>query len=639
VPLVSAAILTPKTFNSSLTIAPSTYNGSSSMLLTWTPAAGALGYVILNTTTNQFLSVGDQRVNSWNSRFSNGKYFIYDTSATSTNVKYCYQVIPLAIAPMLGSLSPLIKPVSGTFLSPGPSPVPLNQAPASGAAFNLMPSTSCATQIPSPPTISMTYSPTSALTPPFTGPAPQVTAISATVNPTPHPGNQILYLSTTPPFGDGSSPSAPLDASTTQKYDNIMQTYTSPTTFYYAPGVYLTNGWQTLNCVCSPLSDIPTAISQVQHFGSGIDQTIIRFAPKAPANVTGRAVAFATFYNSASDGFEMWNMTLDGNAINGVGGTSPNFGNVGLVNASGSNLEINSVKIMGWGSGVLGVESFPINIGSLTSFTDPLQRSNYSHVHIENSIFTLPASSGNVDGVTISTVGCMPISNCSDFAILNNQYVNINPAGSNFSYSHAFYAPWIQGNSITGPPGSCAVGFYQEPGSWSGLPAGPQIFSSTMIIGNQFTNCAQAIAIYTHPNGSMGLVTITNNTFTETQPSSYAPSLVWIYTSDPGPLTVTNPQFAGFVIQANSISFDYTPAMLNYSGGVNYSLFSAGAACPGSQCSNTGWIGFVNVSQNTIYSDPTLTSGPLAGLSQLLTNGILGSESSSNNIIISQTAH
>jgi hypothetical protein len=120
-----------------------------------------------------------------------------------------------------------------------------------------------------------------------------------------------LTASTSGPYGPGSSASAPLDASTAEKYTNLLTTKNYYFAFHYAPGTYRTTGFfagtrQTANPGC-------------KHYGANSanpDQTVIQLVGSYTANSDG--IIFAS--GQRVDEFEVHDLTLDCNYLE-----NPNF--------------------------------------------------------------------------------------------------------------------------------------------------------------------------------------------------------------------------------------------------------------------------------------------------------------------------
>jgi hypothetical protein len=285
-------------------------------------------------------------------------------------------------------------------------------------------------------------------------------------------------------------PSDPFDASSSAKFDALIQRFSSNTAIYYAPGVYLTKGWQP--------GHPQTAHPNCYHIGSGIDKTIVRLDPSAVLEAGGNneISIFSCDYNQRADGFEVWNMTLDGNANNNTQFKSGK-GLITLIVCQGNNILIQGNKFMGWGT--KSGECFTVFIQpSASAFSG----TTFSHCHVQNCLFTLPAT-GNLDGTSICCVCADNSITAVDYQILNNQFINVT---SDFTYSHAMCGLFQQGNLVNG----CQTGFYLEPGS--GSAAGMNNLAPIVIDSNTFINVPYVANLKYHPNGLVGPLAFSNNT-------------------------------------------------------------------------------------------------------------------------------
>ena len=197
-----------------------------------------------------------------------------------------------------------------------------------------------------------------------------------------------VYLAPRTDGQAGSGTSAdPYNASSAAQFDALLRRFPTNTVFHYAPGVYTTTGYHFqsgnagTNCV---------------HLGAGIDQTIIRLVAGGPDN---QALIFGVDYNKTCSGFQVTNMTLDCNGANyptfTQGGPQP-----AALNVQGNNILIKSVKIIGFGTGKVFSECFPVSSHPGQAFAGQ----SFSNIHVENCIFTDPAT-GNHDGVSVVSLG------------------------------------------------------------------------------------------------------------------------------------------------------------------------------------------------------------------------------------------
>jgi hypothetical protein len=300
-----------------------------------------------------------------------------------------------------------------------------------------------------------------------------------------------IYLA---PRTDGRSGSGtrsdPYDASSPSKFDALLQRFPTNTVFHYASGVYETTGYHFrsgnagTNCV---------------HRGAGIDQTIIRLV--ADSGGDNEALIFGVDYSRTCSGFQVTNMTLDCNAANyptfTQGGPQP-----AAINVQGNNILIKSVKVIGFGTGKIHSECFPVTSRPGQVFAGQ----SFSNIHVENCIFTNPAT-GNQDGVSVVSLGSdSPDVQVTDTAILNCQFVNL---ASDFLYVHAMNAALCRGNYVQGSVtalenGQFITGFYDEPATIETQPV--------TITNNTFKDVFSAASINFHPTGGFGDFTFSNNT-------------------------------------------------------------------------------------------------------------------------------
>jgi hypothetical protein len=318
--------------------------------------------------------------------------------------------------------------------------------------------------------------------------------------------------------GSGSS-ADPYDASSPSKFDALLQRFPTNTTFHYASGVYTTAGYHFragnagANCV---------------HVGAGIDQTIIRLV--ANSGGTNDGLIFGVDYDHTCSGFQVTDMTLDCNAANyptfRQGGPQP-----AALDVQGNNILINSVKVIGFGTGQAGTECFPVYSRPGQVFAGQ----SFSHIHVENCIFTDPAT-GNHDGVSVVGIGSgSPNVHVTDAAVINCQFVNLN---SDFSYVHAMSAGLCQGNDVEG----FITGFYAEPDTIETEPI--------TIANNTFKDVFQAVAINFHPTGGYGDLTFSNNTVILPNAAKIYSVGVSVWNQNSGrptikSITVTNNTFQG----------------------------------------------------------------------------------------------
>jgi hypothetical protein len=339
------------------------------------------------------------------------------------------------------------------------------------------------------------------------------------------PAVQIYIAPRTDGISGSGSATDPYDASTAAKYDAIVQGHHDRgTAIYYAPGLYWTNGWQW---------SLPqTAYPHVYHIGPGRDLATVRLqGSAAPIMGNVELAIFACSYDKAVDGFQLHNLTLDCNATTNTSFVS-RLSEIRAVDIRGSNVLVKNCKIMGWGTSVVTVESFPVYIHhGVASFGGQTIR----HAHIEDCLFTEPAT-GNQDGCTIAVCGGDGGIELIDFAVLNCTWIDV---ASDFLYSHAFACFFCQGNNVTG----CEVGFYSEPGSLD-----QDSLQSIHIDSNTFTLVRFPINIHFHPKGVTGPWVITNNLFVMS--NAYSPFVAGFSFSAHNPPT-TQPAVPSVTFDSN----------------------------------------------------------------------------------------
>ena len=278
--------------------------------------------------------------------------------------------------------------------------------------------------------------------------------------------------------GSGSARD-PFDASTADKYDQLLATYSQNTVFHYAGGTYQTRGWH--------YRTRKSAGTNCKHYGSGMDQTVIRLV--GANDLTQDGVIFGSDYDATADGFEVQNLTLDCNAsgnpkfANGLGATA-------AIATNGSNILIRAIKVIGFGTSRVGAECFVVFIYPGVA----LSWRSFNNVILDHCVFTGPAQ-GNKDGLSCVVIGAAP-SVRIEGAIVNCRFINLK---SDFSYSHALRAPLCESNEVTG----CDNGFYLEPddrqsGTW-------------VIRKNRFHDVTTAVMVKWHPTGSLNTIQFEDN--------------------------------------------------------------------------------------------------------------------------------
>ena len=131
--------------------------------------------------------------------------------------------------------------------------------------------------------------------------------------------------------GSGSAQD-PFDASTPDKYDQILATNSQNTVFRYAAGIYQTRGWH--------YRTRKSAGTDCKHYGSGVDRTVIQLV--GANDLTQDGIIFGADYDATADGFEVQNLTLDCNASGNPKFTN-HLGAVGAISANGSNILIRDI--------------------------------------------------------------------------------------------------------------------------------------------------------------------------------------------------------------------------------------------------------------------------------------------------------
>lgn len=224
---------------------------------------------------------------------------------------------------------------------------------------------------------------------------------------------------------------------------SILVTNTPNCTFHYAAGTYQTYGyyWRQRS----------TANKGCKHFGAGVDKTIIQLvgAADGPAGVI-----FGADGDKLMDGFELHDMTLDCNAVHNARYTN-HIAACTAVLMGGSDVLLDNLKIIGFGTGSTNVECFPV-------YVCPLDLTSTGATNIQNEIvqrcvFCSPAPS-NYCAVSPLTVAAAPgfaLSNCvARFCVVSNLAPYFPEA------PHSFTAPLVE-NCVSESGG---LGIYFEPG-------------------------------------------------------------------------------------------------------------------------------------------------------------------------------
>jgi hypothetical protein len=378
----------------------------------------------------------------------------------------------------------------------------------------------------------------------------------------------------------------PFDASTPQKYNALLATFSQNTVFHYAAGTYKTTGWR--------YAARQTAGTNCKHYGAGIDQTIIQLV--GPSDTTYDGVIFGSDYDATADGFEIQNATLDCNALG-----NPKFvnglGAISAVNTQGSNILINNVKVINFGTSRQGCECFVVLI-------DPnpiLAWRSFDNIRVENCLFTSPAR-GNKDGLTCVAIGGATGVKITNTAVVNSSFLNLE---SDFLYSHAFYAQQCTGNTVQG----CEVGTYVEPAEAIATP--------WLVQNNTFTDVSEGAAMWFHSNGRVQELRFLNNVvILRNRLGSWSAAVDVIEPTEPRSRTF--PELVNLIIQGNNIQpASITPTYNPYYLGFNI------------QSPNLRyWIGNLQITGNKFSS-----AAPQNGNQILISNSpqFLGSSSISGN--------
>ena len=278
--------------------------------------------------------------------------------------------------------------------------------------------------------------------------------------------------------GSGSAED-PFDASSPDKYDRLLATYSNNTVFHYAAGTYQTRGWH--------YRTRKSAGTNCKHYGSGVDQTVIQLV--GANDLTQDGIIFGSDYDATADGFEVQNLTLDCNASGNPKFTN-HLGAVGAISTNGSNILIRGVKVIGFGTSRVGAECFVV-----FAYPGPaLSWRSFSNFTVDSCVFTAPAH-GNKDGLTCVAIGASTNARMEG-AIVNCRFINLK---SDFTYSHAFAAPVCEANEVIG----CDNGFSLEPDDRQ---------SGTWIVRkNRFRDVIAAVTVKWHPTGSLNTIQFEDN--------------------------------------------------------------------------------------------------------------------------------
>ena len=292
--------------------------------------------------------------------------------------------------------------------------------------------------------------------------------------------NIYLAVRTDGVAGTGTA-SNPFDASTAAKYDQLLATYSQNTVFNYAAGTYQTSGWR--------FRARKSAGTDCKHYGAGMDQTVIQLV--GANDISQDGVMFGTDYDATADGFELHNLTLDCNALG-----NPKFvnhlGSIGAISAAGSNILIQGIKVIGFGTSQAGSECFAVSI-----YPGPaLSWRSFDNITIDSCVFTNPVQ-GNQGGLTCVNIGSIAGITLTNSSITNCWFIDL---ASDFGYSHAFFAERCIGNYVQ----NCDTGTYTE-------PIAPQP-NPWVVQNNTFVNVYAAAAVSFHATGLLQDLEFLDNT-------------------------------------------------------------------------------------------------------------------------------
>jgi hypothetical protein len=272
----------------------------------------------------------------------------------------------------------------------------------------------------------------------------------------------------------------PMDASTPEKFDAILARHNADFTFHYAAGTYQTHGYR--------FQERETANPGCRHLGAGIGKTVIQLVAASDPAKDGDI--FQCDYNHRVDGFEIHDLTLDCNWAH-----NPMFlrglSVLGAVNVNGSNVLLQNVKIIGFGTRTPKAECFPVFIYPGHDFT----RQQFHNVRIINCVFSNPAT-GNRDGLSCAVIGADEGVTMTGSVIQGCRFLDV---ASDFTYSHAFFAENCEGNYVR----NCGQAFYVEPTDKQNY--------TWIIRNNRFINIETGAFVNWHPGAHLGQIIFENN--------------------------------------------------------------------------------------------------------------------------------
>jgi hypothetical protein len=298
-------------------------------------------------------------------------------------------------------------------------------------------------------------------------------------------GHKNVYLAIrTDGLAGSGAECDPYDASTAAKYTWLLTTLQPDYIFHYAPGIYETYGWM--------FASRKTAGTGCKHYGAGIDRTIVRLV--GASNGPGDGTVFASDYNIRADGFELHDLTIDCNAAAQPKWSSGPSRFVTAINTRGSNITIQRVKVVRFGTRSVGTECFPVFIAS---YKLP---GTFENCVVEECEITKPET-GNMDGVSTITVAVFEAKAVGRNLVACKNYVDL--AGNDFLYSHGPYARLTENNFMKG----CSDGFYAEP---------VNILTARVIVRrNVYLRCANGVTGQAHTKSMMRSIFVEGNTFAD----------------------------------------------------------------------------------------------------------------------------
>lgn len=251
-------------------------------------------------------------------------------------------------------------------------------------------------------------------------------------------------------------------------YANILHTFRPNYTFRYKPGLYYTLGYS--------FGIRATAGAGCKHYFPGAELAEVRLYGSTASPSTG--VLFKAIDDATRvDGFEVWDVTLNCDASNQPDWTNPlTHQGSGALYVRGSNIALRRSNVIGFGTNQVGIECFPVIIGSANDGGD------YSNNLVEDCYATTNLAS--VDGISVITVGPVAIGTTGTNNQINNTVVDM--TGVTATYTHAFFAQQINNSIAKG----CTGGFYSEPPN--------QSTSAITVRNSEFYSCTAGVLSVAH---------------------------------------------------------------------------------------------------------------------------------------------